>query len=190
MNTNIHPKSKSNDLVVQELAGEVLIYDLSVNKAFCLNQTAALIWQHADGEKSAAQIARILQKKLKMPVDESIVWLAIGQLEKDGLLETKVRPPENFAEINRRELVRKLGKTAAVALPLVLMISVPTAAGAASGMPDGSTCSNGAQCSGGGCLGSKCCTTAGASCAGAGSQCCGTLTCNTQTLTCQSSRPA
>jgi hypothetical protein len=42
MQSNINPKSRQNDLVVQELEGEVLIYDLSINKAYCLNPTSAL----------------------------------------------------------------------------------------------------------------------------------------------------
>ncbi|HZH35571.1 MAG TPA: hypothetical protein VEX64_12070 [Pyrinomonadaceae bacterium] len=37
------PKARENDLVVQELKDEVLIYDLKINKAYCLNETSAAI---------------------------------------------------------------------------------------------------------------------------------------------------
>ncbi|MGI8542906.1 MAG: PqqD family peptide modification chaperone [Aridibacter sp.] len=141
MQSKYNPKSRHNDLVIQELPDEVLIYDLKTNKAFCLNHTAAFVWQHADGSTPITQIAYLLQKKLRTPVDESVVWFALEQLGKDGLLENKVAAPLMFAGMNRRDLIKTLGKSAAVALPLVMMITVPMPADA------GSTCgSAGQQC--------------------------------------------
>ncbi len=127
-----YPKSRQNDLVVQELPDEVLIYDLKKHKAFCLNHTAAFVWQQADGETTVGQIAYLLQKKLRTPVDESVVWFALERLEKDGLLENKVAAPVMFAGMSRRDLIRTLGKSAVVALPLVMMITAPHAAHAQS----------------------------------------------------------
>jgi len=103
-----------------------------MNKAFCLNHTAAFVWQHADGETPVKQIAYLLQRKLKTPVDESVVWFTLEQLAKDGLLENKVAAPLVFAGMNRRELIKTLGKSAAVALPLVMAITAPHAAHAQS----------------------------------------------------------
>lgn len=163
MNSNINLKAKQNDLVIQELADEVLIYDLGTDQAFCLNQTAAFVWQHADGQTSVKQIASLLQIKMKVPVEESIVWLALDRFEKVGLLENKVGAPQMFAGMNRRELLRTVGRSAAVALPVVMMLTAPTAASAQSGLPDGQPCTNGTQCRGGGCVNSRCCT-AGDSC--------------------------
>lgn len=159
MRSNINPKSRQNDLVVQELPEEVLVYDLKKHKAFCLNQTAAFVWRHADGETTVEQIAYLLQKKLRTPVDESVVWFALEQLAKDGLLENKVDAPLMFAGMNRRDLIKTLGKSAAVALPLVMMITAPTAASAQSGCRQkGQTCggSNGTCCSDFFCSGGLC----------------------------------
>jgi len=36
---------------VKQADGEVLIYDLERNKAHCLNNTAARVWQYCDGER-------------------------------------------------------------------------------------------------------------------------------------------
>jgi hypothetical protein len=159
MRSNINPKSRQNDLVVQELPEEVLVYDLKKHKAFCLNQTAAFVWQHADGETTVEQIAYLLQKKLRTPVDESVVWFALEQLEKDGLLENRVAAPLMFAGMNRRDLIKTLGKSAAVALPLVMAITAPTAASAQSGCrQQGQTCggANGTCCSSFLCLDGTC----------------------------------
>jgi hypothetical protein len=41
----IKPKSLSRDqLVVEDLGTELMIYDQKRNRAFCLNQKAAFIW--------------------------------------------------------------------------------------------------------------------------------------------------
>jgi hypothetical protein len=42
---------------------EVLIYDLKQHKAHCLNKTAALVWNHCDGETSVSEMATLLQKE-------------------------------------------------------------------------------------------------------------------------------
>lgn len=72
MRKDVKPVSKRDDLVVQELNGEVLIYNLSDNKAFCLNETSALVWQACDGEKNIAEISKELSKKLNSP--EMKIW--------------------------------------------------------------------------------------------------------------------
>ena len=43
------PLVKSEGLVVQETGNEMLDYNLLTNKAICLNQTAALVWNNCDG---------------------------------------------------------------------------------------------------------------------------------------------
>jgi hypothetical protein len=134
---------------------------LRTNKALCLNQTAAFVWQHADGETSVRQIAYLLQRKLSTPVDESVVWFALEQLEKDGLLESKLNAPQRFAGMSRRDLISNLGKSAAVALPLVMMITAPTAAHAQSNitnLANGSVCNDASQCTNGGCNNGTCCS--------------------------------
>jgi hypothetical protein len=51
------PQGRQDNLVVQELNGEVLIYDLKVNKAFCLNDTSAQVWQACDGQNRLPKLA-------------------------------------------------------------------------------------------------------------------------------------
>lgn len=38
-------KTRNENIVVQEMAAELLIYVLKTNKAFCLDETSALIYQ-------------------------------------------------------------------------------------------------------------------------------------------------
>lgn len=47
---NYLPLARMNDLVVQNLDTEVLIYDLKINKAFNLNETLKIIYEACDGK--------------------------------------------------------------------------------------------------------------------------------------------
>lgn len=150
---NTKPVARKEGLVVQELPDEVLVYDLDRDKAHCLNQTAAMVWQHCDGTASTAEIARSMGDKLQTPVDEKVVWLALDQLGRNELLATQPVPPSFLAGLNRREMVRVLGIAAAVAIPVVTSIVAPTPAQANSCIPSGGSCTSGAQCCSGICTG-------------------------------------
>jgi hypothetical protein len=125
----ILPQARRDNLVVETLPDEVLVYDTERHKAHCLNRTAALVWDHCDGRTSVADVARHVERELQTPVDHQVVWLAVEQLEKARLLtETSSHRPG----LSRRDLLKRLGVAAAVALPLVTTIVSPTAAAVAS----------------------------------------------------------
>lgn len=151
------PLAKKKDIVVQELPDELLIYDLSTDKAFCLNKTSAFVWQTCDGTKNAGEIARAMSKEFKTSINEDFVWLALDQLAKDDLLENKLG--ERFKGISRRDVIRRVGLASVIALPIVASLVAPTAvsANACSGTvvscgncPDGTpctmNCSTGTHC--------------------------------------------
>jgi hypothetical protein len=140
------PIARKEGLVIQELPDEILIYDLDRDKAHCLNQTAALVWQRCDGRTTTSSIAQSLATELDAPVDEKVVWLALDQLGRNDLLEQRPVPPPMLSGLNRREMVRALGIAAAVAVPVVTSILAPTAAQAVSCLPQGQPCSTSAQC--------------------------------------------
>ncbi len=133
MLSTIYPMSRKENIVEQELPNEVLIYDLKENKALCLNETSALVWQLCDGKKSTAEISRIMSEKLKSPVTEDFVWLALERLKKENLLANGESIESNFAGHSRREVIKKIGLASMIALPLVSSIVAPTSANAQSG---------------------------------------------------------
>jgi hypothetical protein len=125
------PRARDEGLVIEDLPDEVLVYDLKRDKAHCLNPMAALVWRHCDGETSVAEMVRLLQAELKTPVDEELVWFALDQLEKSFLLQER-QTRRLRGRLSRRELVRRLGLTAGVTLPLITSILAPTVVEAAS----------------------------------------------------------
>ena len=146
------PIARRDDLLVEELPNEVLVYDLITDKAHCLNQTAALIWKNCDGEKSEGEIAELLEQELKSPISVQVVMLGLEELARYGLLKNETLDAPN-ARVSRRRLIQNLGLTAAISLPLIMSISAPTAAQAATdpcappdNKPEGCPCSNDNEC--------------------------------------------
>ena len=145
------PISRKANIVVQEMDSEILIYDLSINKAYCLNQTAGLVFQLCDGKRTVAEISDLMSKELKMLVSEDCVWLALDGLKKDGLLENAEELTNHFAGLTRREVVKKVGLASMVMLPLISSVVAPNAVMAASGLPNLSACVADSQCQSGNC---------------------------------------
>lgn len=133
MKQKVAPQSRKNDIVVQDLNGEVLIYDLKLNKAFCLNETSALVWQACDGNKSVDEISQAVSKKMNQPANEDLVWLALDQLKKENLLENSEDIVSNFDGMSRREVIKKVGLGTMIALPVISGLVAPTAIAAQSG---------------------------------------------------------
>jgi hypothetical protein len=156
--------ARKNDLVVQETGDELLVYDLKTDKAICLNKTSALVWQNCDGTKSVKDIAAILEKTLGNSINDELVWFAIDQLNKENLLEDNTDFSNKFAGLSRREVIKRVGITSAIALPLVSSLVAPMAVHAQSfcvddgmGMfPNGCPCMNPSDCTGGSCMSGIC----------------------------------
>jgi Coenzyme PQQ synthesis protein D (PqqD) len=151
----ILPFARTDQLIVQELPDELLVYDLARHEAHCLNRSAAAVWKHCDGETTVGEMARLLKTELSAPVGTDVVWLALSQLRKFHLLDEGDEPFLTM-RVSRRDLVRKY-LPAALALPLILSIPAPAAAQAGSCRPDGAACTTGADCCSACCPGGTTC---------------------------------
>jgi hypothetical protein len=140
MKNDFTPKSRKDNLVVQELDGEVLIYDLNKNKAVCLNQTSALVWQACDGSRTIADISDAVGKQLNSQVNEDIIWLALDQLSKENLVEKQTESGNKFKGLSRREVIKKAALGTVIALPIVTSLVAPLAVHANSSCITGGTC--------------------------------------------------
>ncbi|KXK06925.1 MAG: hypothetical protein UZ17_ACD001000240 [Acidobacteria bacterium OLB17] len=134
------PKARKRGLVVQEMPGEMLVYDTEANKAHCLNDSAAFVWMSCDGVNTVGDIVREFEKSSKGTVTEDFVWLAIDQLSSKGLLETKVAP--RFKGSTRREMLKKVGIASVAALPIIASLAAPQSALAATSC----NCSRSSDC--------------------------------------------
>jgi hypothetical protein len=156
MKNQTKPVARKDEIVIQELENEILIYDLNIHKAFCLNQTSAMVWHLCDGNRSVTQIAVEMGRKLKTLVSEDLVLLALDELSRNSLLVREEKADAYSPTQNRREIIKKIGLSSMIALPLVSFLIAPTAAAAQSGSPVGGVCNlaNPTTCSTGNCLNS------------------------------------
>jgi|SRR6266404_2263473 len=139
-NNNQPPaKARRDDLVVQEMPDELLVYDLRSHKAHCLNETAAFVWNHCDGLITVAEMAALLEQEWNKQVGEDVVWLALKQLSRADLLQDRVVTNGDGVRTSRRSVLRKLGAAAAMT-PLVISILAPTASAGASIPPECQAC--------------------------------------------------
>lgn len=141
------------------MASEILIYDLKENKAFCLNETSALIYQLCDGKRTVGEISRSLNQKLNQSTNEDLIWLALHDFKKDNLLENCQDFEIDFNGLSRRQVIREIGFASLITLPFVASVIAPSAANAASAPPllalcDG--CGSPSECASGNCVTSRC----------------------------------
>jgi hypothetical protein len=137
MRKDFQPRSLKQDLSIQQVGEEILIYDERRHQAFCLNRTSAAVWTHCDGTQTAAQIANALCTELAQPVTEEIVGFALAQLEEKGLVEPSNELPAEaklaaLGHLSRRSMMAKAGAGAVVMLPAIAAILAPKPADASS----------------------------------------------------------
>ena len=131
--------ARHNGLVVQEMPDEVLVYDMDTNKAHCLNQSAAFVWKSCDGNNTVGDIVRQFEANGNGKVTEDFVWLAIDQLNENGLMDSKIAP--RFEGQSRRQVLKTIGLASMVALPVIASLVAPQKAlGSVSCTCSGGTC--------------------------------------------------
>lgn len=118
------PKAKSDNIVVQNLKDETLVYDLTTNKAFCLNATSAKVFNHCDGIQTFGDL------KAEHQLTDEIIYLTLDELQKNNLLAEEYVSP--FVGMNRREVIKKVGLASMIALPVISSLIAPPATAAAS----------------------------------------------------------
>src|SRR5262245_37714441 len=122
------PTARSEDLVIEEVEDEVLVYDAKKQQAHCLTPAAAKVWRACDGTKDV----RALAESLALSVDD--VTRALEMLDGVELLENQgLQIVTNGNGVTRRELGRRSAKVgaAAAAAPMLYSIAIPSAAAAA-----------------------------------------------------------
>jgi hypothetical protein len=158
------PMARKEKLVIEQMANEVLVYDLERHKAHCLNLTAAVVWQHCNGKNNIAKITHLVSRDFQTTVSEDIVLLALNQLDKFNLLEKKKDFGFSLPKVTRRDVMKRMGLASVIAIPLVSSIIAPTALASSSCInqnctvgtpgtcPPSCTCSGGAPGSPGNCI--------------------------------------
>jgi hypothetical protein len=121
------PAVPHDDLAMQETGGDLIVYDSRNQRAHCLNSIAASVLRYSDGTRTVSEISSQLSCEQGLPENEALVWAALDELAKAGLLTEAVMAPPTLGA-SRRSLLR----AAAITLPLIESILVPSPLAASS----------------------------------------------------------
>ena len=128
------PAVRTSDIVIQNLNNEILIYDLKNHQAYHLNETSAAIYQSCNGNTTFDEL------KNRTEFTDELIFLALDQFKAQNLLVESENYSSVFEGLSRREVIRKIGLSTITVLPLVLSITAPTPAAAASSCPSINPC--------------------------------------------------
>ena len=126
------PLARNMSLIMQDLEDEVLIYDLDVNKAYCLNQTARSVFDLCDGKRTVCDIGLELSRQLGSNFPDELIWVALDMLRQYNLLENADTLKPDWDGLSRRQVIKKMGSATMIMLPLISSVVAPQAALAAS----------------------------------------------------------
>jgi hypothetical protein len=124
------PVARRTGLVLRDLPGELIVYDLDRHQAHCLNRTAASVFRGADGTRSLDELGGLLGDGFGHAEREAAVRMALDQLALAKLLDAHP-PAEPTAGVSRRSALRRAGLGAALLLPAIASVVAPTPAEAA-----------------------------------------------------------
>lgn len=124
------PRAKRDGLLSEELDAELIVYDENRHRGHCLNRTAALVWRHADGQRTIADLADVLRVELDPVADENLVWHALDSLSAAHLLEEPQPRSIDERRASRRRFIAKVGMVgvATLLLPVVTSVVAPSPA--------------------------------------------------------------
>jgi hypothetical protein len=131
----MRPRARQEEVLVRRMDDETIVYDQKRNHAYCLNRTAAFVWQQCDGQKTVPEIAALLQQELNPAADQDLVWVALDRLDAAHLLQEPLQRSLDQARASRRQFVRKVGLVGVLTtlLPAVILTPAPAVAQAVSG---------------------------------------------------------
>jgi Coenzyme PQQ synthesis protein D (PqqD) len=126
----VTPVARTEDILIETLENELIVYDRPAKRAHRLNPTSAFLWRNCDGTRTVADLAKLVHNEMGLPEDENLVSLALELLEEQQLLKTSL----SSHGVSRRDVMHRLKAlgVAAAMLPIVATIAIPPPAAAAS----------------------------------------------------------
>jgi hypothetical protein len=137
-----HPASRTEQIVVEQVGLETVVYDMDTNVGHALKSLAAAVFMYADGKNSIDDIAELCAYRLGAPVTPSEVEDAVAQLHDASLLEAPVLDIKTG--VSRRAALKTF---AAAGVGTMLVTSVATSAASAC-----TTCNSAPANTGGSCV--------------------------------------
>jgi len=121
-----YPRARDENVVVEAVGDETVIYDLDTHVAHALKPLAAAVYMYADGKNTVSEIAELASYRLETTVTEADAEDALAQLESISMLSTPVL--DINTGISRRTALKTF---AAAGAGSMLVLSIATSAAGA-----------------------------------------------------------
>jgi hypothetical protein len=117
----MRPLARRDALLLRNVGDQLVVYDQKRQRLHVLSRSAALVWQHCDGDRDVAQLAELVGRELGTPATDELILSALQQLEAAELLSAGRQSALPAESVSRREMMsRALGGLAAgVLVPVV-----------------------------------------------------------------------
>jgi DNA-binding transcriptional ArsR family regulator len=129
----IVPAARVDRLITTEAGDEVLVYDQATHHIHHLNMTSVAVWRLCDGHRTVSELAAATG------LSDDLVRLALTRLSRAKLLDAQLPATMGGEVQSRRRFMKKAAIAGGIALPVVVSMTAPSAAQAASCDMDGCT---------------------------------------------------
>ncbi|WP_254172999.1 PqqD family peptide modification chaperone [Planktothrix pseudagardhii] len=107
------PVARTENLLLQDIGNELIIYDQDNNSSHCLTPLAVRVWELSNGQNTVNDIAKKLEKEFNLPGNSDVdmrglVWLTLEELERYSLIKEYLRQPATnvIAGMSRRQAIK------------------------------------------------------------------------------------
>jgi hypothetical protein len=116
------PRARQDDLLVETVGEELLLYDQNTHTAHCLSPIAACVWQHCDGERDVTKLAELAG------ASESLIVDALHELREQDLLVAEPQLMQStIPGESRREAIGRVARYGAAAAAGSMIVSATAA---------------------------------------------------------------
>ncbi|NJD18840.1 MAG: PqqD family peptide modification chaperone, partial [Gemmatimonadetes bacterium] len=112
----VKPRARREGLEVQSFHDELVVYDLSTDRAHVLHPVVAHLWNECDGTRTVTELVESVRAFLDPAFERDAAWAALDALWDAGLILEKPAPPAGERRISRREMVRDVAAAGALGM--------------------------------------------------------------------------
>ena len=116
------PRTRTDNVVAEEILGQCVIYDGSTKKAHQLNSTLSWVWKHCDGTRTVDHLAIAMQHDLGYDSAKGVVASGLQQLADAKLLEPESMDLRFAATADSTVSRRTVMAGAAIIAPVIISI--------------------------------------------------------------------
>ena len=122
----MRPRARRSGFLLRPVGDQLVVFDQARQCLHVLSRTTAVVWRHCDGQRTVTELGQLVGDELGAPADESLITLALEQLDEAQLLEVHLARAAREDRLSRREMLHRSAAAlaAGVLLPTITSCGV------------------------------------------------------------------